>query len=146
MGVCFLQTIGEENHFLAAGHLWQGNISGGPYTLTEVRLAKGYTISINKYIQYIYIYTIGHQNLTFGMSLTRGDWKWHKNVFDLRHFWRFVRGTCFKCKATKCAGPFQYLVCLKTNLKLNIHLFKQGINQQSFSGMLSCRTLRPPQD
>ena len=56
MGVCFRQTIGEENHFLAAGHLWQGNISGGPYTLTEVRLAKGYTNSINKYIQYIYIH------------------------------------------------------------------------------------------
>ena len=57
----------------------------------------------------------GHQILAFGMSLTRGDWKWHKEVFDLRHFWRFVRGTCFKCKATKCAGPFQYLVRFNPN-------------------------------
>ena len=45
----------------------------------------------------------------------QGDWKWHKEVFDLRHFWRFVRGTCFKCKATKCAGPFQYLVRFNPN-------------------------------
>jgi len=45
----------------------------------------------------------------YALTEVRGDWKWHKEVFDLRHFWKFLRGTCFKCKATKCPGPFQYV-------------------------------------
>ena len=52
-------------------------ISGGPYVLTEVRL--GLVDNVN-------LTSKGHQLLAFGMSLTRGDWKWHKEVFDLRHF------------------------------------------------------------
>ena len=42
-------------------------------------------------------------------TLVRGDWKWLKEIFDMRNFWKKSDGICFKCKATKKAGPCQLL-------------------------------------
>ena len=39
----------------------------------------------------------------------RGDWKWLKEAWNLRHWWRHRHGICFKCKATSAPGPHVYL-------------------------------------
>ena len=43
------------------------------------------------------------------LTLVRGDWKWLKEIFDMKHFWKHNAGICFKCATTKKAGPYQLL-------------------------------------
>lgn len=37
----------------------------------------------------------------------RGDWKWHHEMWNMKHFWKFKNGTCHCCRATLGKGPYQ---------------------------------------
>ena len=39
----------------------------------------------------------------------RGDWKWHKEMWDLKNWYNNPLGICHRCKATR-KGPNQFLV------------------------------------
>ena len=40
---------------------------------------------------------------------TRGDWKYVKEIFEMRHWWKYRAGICYKCFSTLSAGPYQHL-------------------------------------
>ena len=39
----------------------------------------------------------------------RGDWKYVKEIFEMRHWWKYRAGICYKCFSTLSAGPYQHL-------------------------------------
>ncbi|CAK9060915.1 Uncharacterized protein SCF082_LOCUS32000 [Durusdinium trenchii] len=43
------------------------------------------------------------------LTEVRGDWKWLKEIFDMKNFWRRKQGVCFKCKANAVYGPYSYV-------------------------------------
>ena len=43
----------------------------------------------------------------FALSELRGDWKWHREIFDLRNHYA-SNCICLFCRATKSRGDFQY--------------------------------------
>jgi hypothetical protein len=41
--------------------------------------------------------------------LSRGDWKWLKESWNMKRWWRIKAGICFKCLATASPGPYVIL-------------------------------------
>ena len=46
----------------------------------------------------------------YALTECRGDWKWHKESWDLRYWYRYNAGICFKCTCTM-RGATAHLAC-----------------------------------
>ena len=44
----------------------------------------------------------------FALVECRGDWKWHREIWDFRRHYKAV-DICHACYATKKQGPYQHL-------------------------------------
>ena len=44
----------------------------------------------------------------------RGDWKWLRESWNMKRWWKYKRGICFKCLASSSPGPYALLdqLCL----------------------------------
>lgn len=43
----------------------------------------------------------------------RGDWEWHKTVFDLTSSWKSIKQVCFRCNCTaRSPNPKDLYYCL----------------------------------
>lgn len=53
------------------------------------------------------------QKLKFSCTEIRGDWEWHKQLFDLTSSWKSIANVCFRCTAcARAANPKKLYYCL----------------------------------
>ena len=70
---------------------------GGPWALTEIR--QGGHMNISHHTHNI------PNMFPIYLPRCRGDWKWLKESWHLKHWWKYRAGICFKCMATGTPGP-----------------------------------------
>lgn len=78
-------------------------------------------------------------------TLIRGDWKWHRESWNLKRHWTFKEGICFKCFATAGFGPNVWLVPnMYENCCIELRCLMAGKLKFEWSGvrmLLSCKVL-----
>ena len=87
-------------------------IHGGPYALASIRwdmLNNKNVFLVSTPQKAMKLSTYINMYLT-QTSLIRGDWKWHRESWNLRRHWTWKFGICFKCFATSGYGPNVWLV------------------------------------
>ena len=86
-------------------------LAGGPYALTSIRPEWENTNECvhRKVVQFAESNLSIHSGCLSQKTLFRGDWKWLKESWNLKRWWRIKRGICFKCRATSAHGPNVWL-------------------------------------
>lgn len=83
-------------------------LSGGPFALVQIRWwlgKKHLNMFIDVHSTSPYVRCL-KKNIG---CLSRGDWKWLKESWNMKRWWRIKAGICFKCLATASPGPYVIL-------------------------------------